>query len=749
MLGMYILLISLRTDWRLSIAGSILYGLSTTHMILMEAGHVNKMFVLALLPPTLAGIFQIFKGNYLRGAAATALFTCMQIMANHVQITYYFYILVAFFGIYALVEAVKNGQIKHFAMASAIAVASVLLGILPNATKLWTTLDYSKECIRGVSDLKPEAGAPAKATDGLTKDYAFNQWSFSKMESFTLLIPNFFGGDASQSFAIDGRSLNPKYSFLASIKDPNLQEELAQAASHYWGEQSFVSGAWYWGAALIFFFFLGFFTQRGALKWWPLTAVAIILMISWGNHFSTLNYALFDHFPMFNKFRDPKMIIAIGHIFIVAFGFMGLQRYLGTSLTDEEKKKSLLYAFGTVGGLILFAILYGYLATLSGPNDALYEAQYPDFIRSLRADRSDLLINDALRSLMYVTLAAGLLWAYNRYKINRLAIMLGVIAVALIDVIGVDKRYLDNDKFQDAKAVKSYANARPIDTQIMADKELSFRVADFSRGGSPFANALPSYFHKSIGGYHAAKLMIFQDLVDRYLSNPNDAMHIYGMLNTKYLITPSQNNQAPQAMQLPEQCGNAWFVQSFKSVKDANEEMDSLKNLKPKTNAVLQEKFASKLEGLNIQYDSTNTIRLEKYIPDHMTYKYKANSEQLAMFSEVYYPEEKGWKVYIDGKVMDGALLKANYLLRAVRVPAGEHTLEMKFEPKSYYTGQTYARIGSILLTLLFLGALFFYFKNDDEIEASIAGQNSLSFASEAVAKTEEIKEDKAIRKKK
>lgn len=751
MLGMYLLLVSLRTDWRLAIAGSILYGLSTTHMILIEAGHVNKLFVLALVPPTLAGLLMIYRGNYLKGAAVTALFMYLQLLANHVQITYYFFLLFAIYGIFALVEAIMQGQIKHFFTASAIAVASILLGILPNTTKLWTTLDYSKECIRGVSELKPQAGEAPKAADGLTKDYAFGQWSFSKLESFTLLIPNFLGGDASQNFAIsdEGQIKDSKYRVIANVKDPNMQQEMAQAASHYWGEQSFVSGAWYWGATLILFFFLGFYIQKGAMKWWSISALALILMISWGKHFAALNYTLFDHFPMFNKFRDPKMIIAIGHIFIVGFGFVGLQRFFSKSVTKEEKNKAIIMALATVGGLTLIGLLYGMMGTLSGPNDASFEAQYPDFVRALRSDRADLLTSDAYRSLLFILATGGLLWASLRYKLNKTLVLAGVLVLALADMIGVDKRYLDNDRFQEPRNIKAMATPRGVDKQIMDDKELSFRVADFSRGGSPFSNAIPSYFHKSIGGYHAAKLMIFQDVVDRYLSNPNENMHVYGMLNTKYFITPGQNNQ-PQAMKIPEQCGNAWFVSSYKTVKDANEEMDSLKHLKPKTQAVIQEKFAKNLSGLNIQYDSTNYIRLEKYIPDMMTYKYKAGTEQLAVFSEVYYPEEKGWKVYIDGKAIDGALMKANYLLRAVRVPAGEHTLEMKFEPKSYYTGQTYARIGTLLMTLLLLAALYFFTKQQDKIEETIENQANLDLATD-LNPDEEVSPREAIyqRKKK
>ena len=733
MIGMYILLLSLRVDWRISVAGAILYSLSTTHMILIEAGHVNKVVALALLPPTLAGILMIFRGSYLKGAALTALFVCMQLLANHVQITYYFFILVSVYGIFALVEAIRKQAIGHYLKAVAITAAAVVVGVLPNTGKLWTTLDYSSECIRGTSELKATDNSTERPAEGLTKDYAFGQWSLGKMESLTLLVPNFYGGDAAQNFAVteDGQLTKGDYRVIASVKDPNVQQSLVEAASHYWGEQSFVSGAWYYGAVMIFFFFLGFYTQNNILRWWSLAALAIILMISWGKNFALLNYFLFDHFPMFNKFRDPKMIIAIGHVILVAFGCLGLQHFFGKELDRAQKNRSLVLAAATVGGMVLFALLYGMTASLVGPNDAALEASYPDFFRTLRADRADLLQSDAFRSLFYILAAAGLLWASLKFGINKMAVCCAVLILAFSDLVGIDKRYLSNDEFRENAGVKSFVSPRPVDTQIMADKELSFRVIDFSRGGNPFANALPSYFHKSVGGYHAAKLMIFQDVVDRYLLNPNEAMHIYGMLNTKYIITPGSNNQ-PEAMQNPEQCGNAWFVKSFKTVKNANEEMDSLKNLKPKEQAVLQEKFAENLQDFQIQYDSTNTIKLDKYVPDHMTYSYSAKTAQLAVFSEVYYPEKKGWKVYLDGKPMEGALMKANYLLRAVKVPQGDHTLEMKFEPAAYYTGLSIARVGSLLLALLFFAALYFYFRNPEEIEASIAGQTSLDFAADS-----------------
>jgi hypothetical protein len=719
MIGMYLLLGSFKIERPWAILGSILYGLSTTHMILIEAGHVNKMYVLAFLPPTLAGILYLYRGDYLKGTFMTALFTCLQIMANHPQITYYFFILVAIYGIFAFVEAFLAKNLKHFFIASALAVFAGLLGVLPNTVRLWTTFDYVAECIRGKSDLKPVGNEAPKAEEGLGKDYAFDQWSLGKMESFTLLVPNFMGGDASKNFVITEQGEladDPKYRDIASVKDQNMQQEMAMAGSHYWGDQSFVSGAWYYGASVIFLFFLGFYAQKGSLKWWSLASLMLMLMISWGKNLPALNYTLFDHFPLFNKFRDPKMIIGIGHIIVIAIGFLGLSKILSDTMTKEEKNKAIIYALATVGGLTLFALMFGMFGTLEGPKDAAIRAISPGFVNALQEDRASLLTSDAWRSLFFVLLTGGVLWAYNRFSLNKWLILGGLSIITLYDVISVDKRYLSNDQFQNrSRGMDNMKKPRPVDTQIMADKEKSFRVVDFSRGGSPFSNALPSFFHNSIGGYHAAKLMIFQDVVERYLSDPQNNMAIYGMLNTKYFIVPGEKDQ-PIAMPIPDRCGNAWFVNSYKIVENSNEEMDSLKNLKPKTQAVIQRKFAATLEGLNIKADSTNFIRLEKNIPDDLTYKYKANGDQLAVFSEIYYPEKKGWNVYINGKKADGALIKANYLLRAVRIPSGEGVVEMKFEPDSYYKGQTYARIGSILLLLLFLATLYFSYKKENEI---------------------------------
>ncbi len=716
-LGFYFLLLVLGVDWRLSLIGSILYGLNTSNMIWLHAGHVNKVFVINLLAPTLAGILLIFKGRYAWGAALTALFTSMQLLANHVQITYYFYILIVFLVGFYLADAIKNKAIPAFAKSAVTLGVAVLLGVLPNAVKLWTTLDYSSSSIRGKSEVaNTQKGA---GVDGLSRDYAFD-YSLGKMESFSLLVPNFMGAESGKSFAEDRESETSKeLQKMASARKINEEQfqQLAQASTTYWGEMASAGGSFYWGAALFFLFVLSILQLKDINRWWAVASLAFILMVTWGKNFAGFNYFLFDTLPMFNKFRDSKMIISLAHIFIVAFGILGLNEFLKNNENKEAKQKNLYIALGVAGGLSLLAYLYGMMGSMIGANDKELQEAVPQLLTAMMKDRATLLQADALRSLLYIVLAGGLLWFANRSERSATmnwVFMVLVSAICLFDIVGVNKRYLSSEDFKSPNKSKALTTPREVDKQIMSDKALSFRVLDLSRGGNPFADAITSHFHKSVGGYHAAKLQRYQDVVEKYFMQSKDGlpMNICGMLNTKYIITTDQANK-PVSIPVPEACGNAWFVKSFQVVENGQDELDSLKNLKPKDKAILQKAYASSIEGLNIQHDSTNTIALTKYVPDDMSYTYTTKTEQLAVFSEVYYPN--GWNLYLDGQKSDLPLMKVDYTLRGIKLPAGQHTLQMKFEPASYYKGQMVARIGNILLSLLFFAGLFFWYKEQRE----------------------------------
>jgi hypothetical protein len=710
-LGFYFLLIVMGLDWRISILGAILYGLNTSNMIWLHAGHVNKVYVLTLLAPTLAGILLIFKGRYLWGAAVTALFTSMQLLANHVQITYYFYLLIGVLAIFYLLEAIRDQKLPNFAKSVGVLAIAVVLGVLPNAVKLWTTLDYSKASIRGTSEIaNREKGA---GVDGLSRDYAFN-YSLGKLESFSVLVPNFMGAESGEAFVNDENSESYK-TIMNLVRTKKVGEEqaqnLAQATTTYWGDMASAGGAFYWGAGLFFLFVLGFLQVDFVKKWWALVSLLLILMISWGKNFAFFNYALFDYLPMFNKFRDSKMIISIAHIFIVAIGMAGLWRFLNSDEDKSVKQKRLYIALGVSAGAAVFAYLYGMMGTLAGANDEMIKEAVPQLYSALLKDRAGILQADALRSLLYIVAIGAVLWAATRLERSALLnwAMITVIGLACIfDVVGINKRYLANEDFKNSRAQRDLTTPRPVDKEIMTEQKANenqpFRVLDLSRGSNPFADAIPSHFHHSMGGYHAAKIQRYQDVVEKYLNNPGVALNIYGMFNTKYII--SQQEQGPVKLPNSEACGNAWFVKSYQIVESAQAELDSLANLKPKEKAVLQATYAKSLEGLNIQYDSTNYIKMTKFIPDDLTYEYNAKTAQFAVFSEIYYPN--GWNIYLDGQKTDLPVMKVNYTLRGVKLPEGKHTLQMKFEPSSYYKGQTIARIGNILLTLLF--AVGFYF---------------------------------------
>ena len=706
----YLLFVMLGVDWKFALAGSLLLGVSSTNMLLIEAGHTNKVMAMVLLAPLLGSALLIFNRKYLLGGALAAIFAGAEFGANHIQISYYFILLLAILGIFKLVEAVRHNEILHFAKAASTLAVALGLGFLTVLPQVWTQYDFAAETIRGKSELTSAETGEAKK-DGLTKDYAFG-WSMGKMETFGFLMPNFMGSDSGEYFARDPESESLKV--LRAMGNNPKANELAQATTKYWGDQPFTSGAAYYGAVILLLFMLGAFLVKNSIKWWAVTGIIFIIVIGWGKNFAPLNFLLFDYFPFFNKFRAVTMIYGLGHLLLVLLGIMGLREFLNKEIELADRKKALLYATGSVGGLCLFALLYSVVGTLEGANDSQLAQAAPQLLGAIRADRASLMQADALRSLLFVLAGAGLLWASLKMNFNEIVTISLVTFLGVADMVSVNKRYLTNEDFVMETRAKQATAPRAVDSQIMEDKDLSYRVIDFSRGGNPFANGLPSFFHKSVGGYYAAKLMIFQELVEKYMSKGGPALqNVLNMLNTRYIIQGGEERGTPpQAALNPDALGNAWFVKEFQLVENANAEMDSLERLAPRDKAIIQKRFSEYVTGLNIQFDSSNTIKLTKYIPDEMTYELKTKSEQLAVFSEIYYPEAKGWHAYLDGNRIKG-VMKADYVLRALRVPSGNHTLVMRFEPPAYYTGTAAARVGSLLVMLLLLGSLFQIFKKN------------------------------------
>ncbi len=725
---MYVLMMALGVDWKLGFLGAIVFGLATNNVVLFEAGHSTKIITTAYIPVVIGGVILAFRGKFLIGGSLVGMGMALQVLANHVQMTFYMVILLMILGIFEFFWALKDKELPRFAKAVGVIVIMSTLGIMTNTAMLWSTYDYTNETQRGVSELTlPAPGDTTKtaqvAKNGLDKDYIFN-WSYGIGETMNLLVPNFKGGTSNLFFASDPTSASSKALQEAMRKaDPQqqqkIQQQLVYTTRHYWGEQPFTSGPVYFGAVVIFLFALGSFIVKNRLKWWILTAFAFTLFIAWGKNFSAFNYFLVDYVPMFNKFRSITMILGISNILAIILGILGLHELAKKGQSEKEKLKAVYFAAGITGGLSLLAWLMASMGMFSfaSERDIAELGQLPDLLAAVKSDRADILAKDALRSFALIGVSAGMLWAFVTKKINWTIALTVVTMVALIDLWLVDKRFLDNDKFEVPIAAEQQVTPFPNETSIIIpDETQHYRVLDLAaRAGmqapNPFNNSLTSYFHRNMGGYHAAKLMLYQDMITHYFAYPNSPQNLklYGMLNTKYVL--QETGQGVFPIPTNTDLGNAWFVKEYEIVDDANAEMKALATLEPRDKAVIQKKYADYLKGLNIQPDSASSIQLTAYNPDVMTYSYNIASEQLAMFSEVYYPPSKGWNVYIDNKKVE-PFVKANYVIRALRLPAGAHTLEMRFEPKSFYTGSKIGLVTSIIVLLLFFGGLYLFFKN-------------------------------------
>ncbi len=707
MLGVYLLLVVLNVDWRLSVIGAIGFGLAANHMDLAQAGHSTKIIAAAYSAPILAGLILSFRGKYWLGGGLTALFMALQIYANHVQITYYLFLSLLIFGVVYLLDAAKNGWMSRFWTAAAVSFVAVLLAVGTNASRLMTTKEYADETIRGKSELTKKAdssGSTAEEGGGLSKTYAF-QYSYGVKETWNLLIPNYLGGSSSIGFASDPNSAT--IAALRNMKNSEEAMQYAQRATHYWGGQPFVGGGVYLGVVFTLLFFMGMFLVKKPIRWYVLGTLVLAIMVSWGSNFPVFNYLMFDHFPMFNKFRDPKMFLILGNMLVVAFGILGLQAFLDKGIDQKQRLNGLLLGGAVTGGLLLIAFLLSLGFDYQKPGEQLPQA----LADALAEDRAALLRADVLRSFLFVGLAFGLLWFWVKKSFAPVALVIGIGLLAVIDIWGVGARMLTSEDFIDQSQKNSLKAATAADDEILKDKDPHFRVADFRRA-SPFSNAFTGYHHQSVGGYHAAKLMRYQEVIERYLSDPATNQHVYGMLNAKYFI-----NQQDKALTNPSACGNAWFVKEIKTVANGDAEIDALADLKPKEQAVVQEAFAANLKGFVPNFDSTATIKLTHYHPDTMVYSYSAASDQFAVFSEVYYPPAKGWSMYLDGQKTDD-FTKCNFLLRGAKLPAGQHEVKMVFSPKSYHTGEMIALIAALLVIGLAIWGIVWFSRKYELPEA-------------------------------
>ncbi len=705
-IGFYVLLLSFKLNWKLATVGALAYGLSSYFLIIIAAGHNSKMTALGYLPGVLAGVILVFNQRKLiLGSVVFAIFLTFEILSNHLQITYYGLILILIYGIIELINFVKNKEFSYLIKSIGLLIVGALLAVGTNAAILFTTIEYTPESTRGKSELTIDH---KNQTSGLDKDYA-TSWSYGKLETFNLFIPNLVGGASGSELSNKSATYNKLLSIGATKKQA---ADAIKRMPTYWGAQPFTSGPVYIGALVIFLFMMGIFLVKGPIRTWLLTATALSIMLAWGKNFMPLTDLFFDYFPGYNKFRTVSMILIIAELTIPLLGFLALKNIIEEKVSKEQITKALKYSVSILAGIILLFLINPGILDFIGLSDS----QLPNYLQdSILEDRASIMRSDAIRSLIFVLIGAGTIWFYikGKLKTNYLYIIIGLAIV--IDLWSVDKRYLNEDNFVTKRKVEVPFTASKADEIILKDNDPNYRVLNLAV--STFNDASTSYFHKSIGGYHGAKMRRYQELIDAEISKEmqniistlqnkptqqsidnvlkqNQALN---MLNTKYII---YNPEAPPLVN-NYALGNAWFVNNIKIVADANEEIKAVQNFEPKNTAIVDKRFEKEL--INLTEDKSATIKLTEYKPNHISYKSTANTNQIAVFSEIYY--DKGWNTYIDNKQVSH--FRADYVLRAMKIPAGSHTIEFKFEPRSWAIGSTISLISSIILLLALIGVVY------------------------------------------
>lgn len=724
LLGFYILLRAF--DFRQSLAalGSIVWAFSSYFFIIIAAGHIWKVMALAYLPPMIAGIVLAYRGKYLWGFIVTAIFAAFEVDANHVQMTYYYLFIILFMIIAYLVDAIRKKRMAQFVKATAVCAAGALIGILMNISNLYHTWQYAQESMRGKSELVKKDAAN-QTNSGLDRDY-ITQWSYGVDETWTLLVPNAKGG-ASVPLAANTEAMKKA--------DPNFMQ-IYQQLGQYWGDQPGTSGPVYVGAFVLMLFILGLFIVKGPIKWALLAATILSILLSWGHNFMPFTNFFLDYIPMYSKFRTVASILVIAEFTIPLLAMMALKKIVDEPDLLTKKAKFVYISFGLTGGI---ALLFALMPTLffsdfisSQELEAFKSipAEYLSPLESnLRSIRESIFTADCWRSFWIIVIGTLLLFLY-KFKKLKAEYMVGAIAIlCLIDMWQVNKRYLNDEMFVEKSVREQAQPMTQTDRQILQDKSLDYRVLNLA--SNTFNENETSYYHKSIGGYHAAKLRRYQELIDAYISpemqkmmpaiakaggdmtkvNGDSLFPVLNMLNAKYFIVPLQANQTV-AIENPYVYGNAWFVDKVTYVKNANEELDALGKLNLRHEAVADARFQSQL-GESKNQDSTSIVKLTAYEPNQLTYDVRSATGGIVVFSEIFYPE---WTATVDGKPVE--IGRVDYVLRALNVDKGQHKVVLTFDPKSVKQTETVAYLSYGVLLLVVLFAVYFKRKEDKKAQA-------------------------------
>ncbi|MBB6110279.1 hypothetical protein SAMN05421821_10686 [Mucilaginibacter lappiensis] len=711
--GTYFLFNVLKLSPWLAAAGAVAFTFTSYNMILLAAGHTNQAFAIAFFAPILASILLTLRGRYLLGTSLMALFLSIEIKVNHLQMTYYLMLAILILIGIELFHAIKNKTVNSFIKSLGYLLVASLLAFAVNASTLWSTYEYGKDSYRGKSNLTNNTNEPQ---NGLAKNYIY-QYSQGVAECLTFLVPNASGGASGPELfdensemvkvLIDkGESKEQALGIVQQISSTSGMDGL----SLYWGEKRpGTSGPFYFGASICLLFVFGLIVVKNRLKWWLLGTVVLTMLLSFGGNWPYLSDVFLKYFPLYNKFRAVESILAVAGLCVPMLAFLAIQEIIATP-NKRELVKKLLLALYITGGLVLILVIWPELLLSFRPSDQL--SSIANLTQALKGDAAtaNVLANgvvkdrinieraDAIRSLFFVLITFGIVWMYIKQKLTLTTISILLFAVILVDLWQVDKRYLKDANFtekQDAAIPQ-----RVVDVDIAKDTDPDFRVYDAT--ASIKQDVRNPFFHKSIGGYSAARMKRYDELIDnQFLRGANPA--VLNMLNTKYIIVPDSLKRGEVLYPNPDACGNAWFIKNIKYVANANAEMQALNQFAPKDEAVANKQYQNEVGNEPAGRDSSATIKLVSYNPDNLVYKSSSKVGGVAVFSEIYYA--KGWKMFIDG--VEKPYFRADYLLRAALIPAGIHKVEFVFHPSSYYMGENISLAGSILLVLLLAGAVF------------------------------------------
>ncbi|HLS12857.1 MAG TPA: hypothetical protein VK050_11905 [Flavobacteriaceae bacterium] len=708
-IGIYILLLVLKVNYRLAFLGAMAFGFSTYLIIILGVGHNAKAHAVAYMPVVLSGILLGMQRRYILSFIVTGLGMGLHLVANHFQMTYYLLLLVLCLGVVYLLQAIKDKTLVPFFKAIGVSAVAVVLALGMNATNILATQEYAKESTRGKSELSlTKEGIPRDGSSGLDYEY-ITEYSYGKLESFNLLVPRLMGGGTSEGLPKDSHVVE----FLTLQGVPKIQaEQFSRNLPVYWGDQPIVAAPAYVGAIVIFLAVLSLFLVKGVRRRWLVAGFLLSLFLSWGKNFSLLTDFFINYVPMYNKFRAVSSIQVLLELLLPVMAILGLYEFFyNENYTEEERKKSLFYSTGIVGGiLLLFLAFKNTIFSFVSPMDGYFMQEIgPDLVMALREDRAALMSSDTIRSLILVLLTAAVLFVYLKRQSKITWITSLVCVLILIDLVGVDRRYVNNDDFVPASVMNQPYQKDGADMEILKD-EGHFRVFDLTRNA--FNSTHASYFHNSIGGYHAAKPKRMQEIYDFYLKEDNH-MGILNMLNVKYIIV-SQENSGAIAQRNPFANGNAWFVDDVFYVDNADKEILALDTLQNKKYAVVQSQIREKIEPI-MKWNSRDKdahIDLISEKSNELVYSYASDSPQVAVFSEQYYPY--GWKVYVDGEPAE--YFKINYLLRGMSLDAGEFEIRFVFDPEVVKTGTNISLASSILFGLLSLGLIIGYYRKNKAV---------------------------------